>query len=360
MPPQRNEKVSPPSTKNINRGIQGFILFTVLGLAFVIWWKTPAGLSYLFTHLNSPVMFWIIPLLLGDYLIGGFRYSLFFDGEIMPEISLWDSMRSNWANMFMGAVTPFQTGGGPAQLYILWRCGAKIYQGALISLINFGATLIFFQAASLIVILSLPPHYFGENATNIIRSGFIGIILFSGLVGLVLTFPALGYKLIEFVFRIIPPRLSRLHALKTRLLHILQSEISQFRDSFRLILRKKKKYLLIIVLATMVLFFNKYILGFVIASILSPGVQFKDFIGLQIIQYFLMYFAPTPGASGLAEISSTYLMDKIMETQVLVFYAVIFRFLTTVLGALIGGVVMIFDLKNWAKEHRAEAVVEND
>jgi uncharacterized membrane protein YbhN (UPF0104 family) len=110
------QKVRPPSTKSISRGIQGFAVFTILGLVFIIWWKTPAGLNHLSEHLNLPSLLLLVPLLFLDYLIGGFRYSLFFDGKILPKISLWNCMRSNWANIFMGAITPFQTGGGPAQL----------------------------------------------------------------------------------------------------------------------------------------------------------------------------------------------------------------------------------------------------
>jgi uncharacterized membrane protein YbhN (UPF0104 family) len=115
------------------------------------------------------------------------------------------------------------------------------------------------------------------------------------------------------------------------------------------ILRNKKHYLFIIVGATIILFFNKYIIGYVVAIALTPGTDFKIFIGLQIIQYFLIYFAPTPGASGLAEISTTWLMQTIMAANVLVFFAVIYRFLTTFIGAIIGGVVLILDLRKWSK-----------
>ncbi len=109
-----------------------------------------------------------------------------------------------------------------------------------------------------------------------------------------------------------------------------------------------------IVVATIILFFNKYIIGFVVAISLSPGIEFDVFIGLQIIQYFIIYFAPTPGASGLAEMSSTWLMQTIMSAQMLVFFAIIYRFLTTMLGAIIGGGILLLDLREWSKIPRTE------
>lgn len=349
------QKVRPPSSKSISRGIQGFAIFTLLGLVFIIWWKTPAGLDFLYRHLNLTTLLLLIPLLLLDYLIGGFRYSLFFDGKILPKISLWNCMRSNWANIFMGAITPFQTGGGPAQLYVLWRNGAKISQGALVSLINFSATLIFFQIASIAAIFVIPSTLFSETFTYLMRTGFVVIFLLTGLIINILIFPRIGYQLIRIIFSLLPLKFLKLYNLRNRLLDMLSMEIQQFQEIFRTILREKKHYLVIIIISTMILFFNKYIIGYVVAVSLSSGIDFEAFIGLQIVQYFLVYFAPTPGASGLAEMSSTWLMQTIMSAEVLVFFAIIYRFLTTILGAIIGGIIMLLDLKAWAKSSQTHS-----
>jgi uncharacterized protein (TIRG00374 family) len=349
MNPESCQKVKPPSSKSIFWGIQGFALFTILGLIFIVWWKTPAGIDHLSEHLDLPSLLLLVPLLFLDYLIGGFRYSLFFDGKILPKISLWNCMRSNWANIFMGAITPFQTGGGPAQLYILWRNGAKVSQSVLVSLINFSATLTFFQIASLGAIFIIPSSLFSETFTYLMRTGFVVIFLLTGFFINVLIFPRIGYQLMRFIFSLLPLKLLKLYNLRNRLLDGLSMEIQHFQGIFRLILREKKHYLFIIIAATIVLFFNKYIIGYVVAVSLSPGIDFKVFMGLQIVQYFLVYFAPTPGASGLAEMSSTWLMQTIISAEVLVFFAIIYRFLTTILGAIIGGVVLLLDLKEWAK-----------
>lgn len=344
-----NEKVKPPSTKVINKGILGFTIFTIIGLIFIVWWKTPAGINHILDHLEISTLLIFIPLIALDYLIGGFRYSLFFDGKILPKISLWNCMRSNWANIFMGAVTPFQTGGGPAQFYILWRNGAKISQAVLVSLINFSATLTFFQIASLLAIFIIPSTLFSQNFTYLMRTGFIVIFLLTGLMINILIFPKIGYRLIRFIFNLLPLKFFKLYNFRNRLLNTLDQEVEHFQDVFRNILKKKKHYLFIIVTVTILLFFNKYIIGYFIAISLSTGIDFDIFIGLQIIQYFLIYFAPTPGASGLAEMSSTWLMQTIMSGELLVFFVIIYRFFTTILGAIIGGAILLLDLRNWAK-----------
>ncbi len=344
------EKVVPPSSKTIVRGIQGFILFSAIGIALAIWWKAPANIVITLRHLKSPFLVLLIPLIGLDYILGGIRHRLFFNGRILPKISLWDCMRSNWANMFMGVVTPFQTGGGPAQIFMLWRCGAKVSQAVLVPLINLAATLILILVACMVTMLLLPADLFGNNLTHIIRGGLLIVSGITGLVLLVMLFPDIGLILVRLAFRLIPVHLFKMESFRDRLMTILGTEVRQFRRDFRAILRRSKILLVLATLFTMALFLNKFLIGYVIVLSLGQHVNFGNFVGLQIILYFLIYFAPTPGASGLAEISSAWLMERIISPDILVFFVIALRLFTTIAGALIGGFVLIAELRNWTKD----------
>jgi hypothetical protein len=339
-----------PSTKVVVRGIQGFILFSLVGTILGMWWKRPAGLESLASQSDWRFALLLLPLIALDYLLGGLRYRLFFDGKVLPFVSLWDCMRSNWANIFMGAATPFQTGGGPAQLYMLWRSGATVADGVLVSLINFAATLIFFLIASFATVLLLPADLFGENFGPILKTGFLAIGGMTGLVLLVLLFPKLGWRMIEKFLGLLPIRAAKFLALRERLLSKLAAETQRFGEGFKKILQQKKIALAVTVVATLALFFNKYLMGYVIARALGQQVPFGVFIGLQIIQLFLIYYAPTPGASGVAELSSVWLMGKLMPESLLLIYAVLWRFATTIFGAVIGGLVLVLDVRRWERK----------
>jgi hypothetical protein len=342
-----------PSPKVMVRGIQGFIVFSLVGTLLGIWWKRPAGLEDFFRDLDGRFVLILIPLIALDSLVGGLRYRLYFDGKILPDISLWNCMRSNWANMFMGAATPFQSGGGPAQLYILWCCGATIADGILSSLINYAATLIFFLIASVAALLLLPPDLFGENFAPIFKTGFVAIGGLVGLVLLTLFFPKLGMQIITKLFGLVPIRSSKFSALRSRLLHKLEAETQRFGEGFQKIIRQKKWALAVTVLATLTLFSNKYLIGYVIARALGQDVPFGLFLGLQIVQLLLIYFAPTPGASGVAELSSVWLMGKLLAEPLLLIYAVLWRLATTIIGATIGGLVLMFEMRHWAANTKA-------
>src|SRR3989442_14376345 len=49
---------------------------------------------------------------------------------------------------------------------------------------------------------------------------------------------------------------------------------------------------------------NKLLAGYVTLRVLGIPADFTDILLLQILISFLLYFAPTPGASGLAELTS--------------------------------------------------------
>ena len=82
-----------------------------------------------------------------------------------------------------------------------------------------------------------------------------------------------------------------------------------------------------------------------IARALGQSVPYGVFLGLQCVQLGLIYFAPTPGASGVAELSSLWLMEKVMPRELLVVYTILWRFFTTVLGAVIGGFILLVDMR---------------
>jgi uncharacterized membrane protein YbhN (UPF0104 family) len=80
---------------------------------------------------------------------------------------------------------------------------------------------------------------------------------------------------------------------------------------------------------------------------------------LQIVQLLVIYFAPTPGASGVAELSSVWLMGKLIPESLLLIYAVLWRLATTIISAVIGGFVLMFDVRHWTKETASNANTRN-
>lgn len=346
MDARSSEGVKLPGGRVIARGLQVFILFSIIGFGVGFWWKAPAHPADLLGHLNWFCALLLLPLLIIDYVMGGLRYRVLLNGKTLPHVSLWNCMRSNWANIFMGATTPFQTGGGAAQLYILWRCGVRVSEGILASLVNFAGTLIFFLTSSIVALILLPADLFGPHLTALINSGFAIVITVAVLVLVVLFFPRAALWCMRMLAGKVFAKSKALAAIGNRVVTKLEGEVDRFDGALGITIKRGKVVLLLIVLLTMVLFFNKFTIGYVIVRALGHDVPYGTFLGLQCIQLVLIYFAPTPGASGVAELSSVWLMDKVLTAELLLTYAVLWRLFTTILGAIIGGFVLFFDLRS--------------
>ena len=325
-------------------------MFSGAGTLLGLWWKRPAGVADVLAALEWPFAFMLIPLLALDYWLGGLRYRLFLNGKTFPHVSLWQCMRSNWANMFMGAATPFQTGGAPAQIYLLWRQGVRVADTLVISAVNLCATLLFFLLSSLVALYWIPPGLFGDNFTPVFRTGFMVVASVAGVSLLILFFPHAAYWLLQKIVGWMPLRGERALAIRERFLARISAETHRFEAGFQVIRREHKAEVLMTIIATLVLFSNKYLMGYVIAHAIGQPVPFDVFIGLQVVQLLLIYFAPTPGASGVAELSSVWLMEKLMPASMVLIYAVIWRFTTTILAAIIGGAILIGEVREMGKE----------
>ncbi len=334
-----------PGGRTIRTGLQIFLVASLLGNLFVFWWKRPTGLGELF----ATVDWWLLALallLVGiDHVLGGLRYSVLFNGRIMPRISLWNCMRANYANLFMGMVTPAQTGGGAAQIYFLWRSGASVADGMLATLVNFAATLVFFLVGAVTALTLIPDDLFDPRLTVLVRAGFFMV---TGLILLVfglLLLPRFFMRLIRRVFGLVPSRFPRLRQGSDRFVDRRPREVDGFRAALQRLWRRQPGLLPVVFGLTIALFMNKYLIGYVIACAFESNVPLGIFICLQICQLFLIYFAPTPGASGLAELTSVWMLATILSTGTLVVYTVLWRLTTTIIGAIFGAVVLFRDLR---------------
>ena len=70
---------------------------------------------------------------------------------------------------------------------------------------------------------------------------------------------------------------------------------------------------------------NKLLAGYVALRAVGIEANFVDILLVQTLITFLLYFAPTPGASGVAEVLSTLVMSVYVPKGVLPLYTLIWR-----------------------------------
>lgn len=336
--------------KNILKGFRLFVLLSLLGFLCIFLFTTTGESLQALKSFKVEFLLLALILALADFLLGGLRIYVFFTKEILKKVSLSDCIRAHVANVFMAAVTPSSTGGGPAQLYILNRRGVPLSGAISVSLINFFSSMFFFFIGFLIVFFFTSGGMFAKGLTYLIRYSFLVFSLVS-LIGIILLIKPQSLDLLFRIFNLFGRVLWRKEKEKQKnMSEKFKDQVVQLRFYLQHFIQKEKLVLFVSFLLTVAAYFNKYITAYVILRGLGLNVDFTQVMYLQIIQFFILYFSPTPGASGIAEVSSVSLMSTIAPTAYLPVFAILWRFFATYVGVAFGAWITFKDLDQHFKE----------
>jgi len=336
--------------RHILKGFRLFVLLSLLGFATIFFFTTTGESLKALQSFKTEFLLLALLLVLVDFFLGGLRIHVFFTKEVLKKISLLDCVKANLANIFVAAVTPFNTGGGPAQLYILNRRGVPLSGAISVSVINFFCSLFFFLLTFLVVFLFTKEGMFAKGLTYLVRYSFLAF----SVVSLAAAFLLIKPESLSFLFRIFSKITGMIwkkdKKKQKRVSEKLKDQVVQFRFYLQHFFHKEKLILFVSFLLTILIYFNKYLIAYVILRGLGLDVNFMQVMYLQIIQFFILYFSPTPGASGIAEVSSVSLMSTIIPTGYLPVFAILWRFFTTYVGVTCGGWITLKDLDQHFKE----------
>jgi uncharacterized protein (TIRG00374 family) len=90
---------------------------------------------------------------------------------------------------------------------------------------------------------------------------------------------------------------------------------------------------------------NKLLAGYVTLRVLGISEDFTDILLLQTLISFLLYFAPTPGASGLAELTSALVMSIYVPREITPSYTLIWRFINSYATVIVGSLIFWYWLR---------------
>ena len=90
---------------------------------------------------------------------------------------------------------------------------------------------------------------------------------------------------------------------------------------------------------------NKLLAGYVAMRALGLEANFYDILLLQTLISFLLYFAPTPGASGLAELLSAAIMSIYVPRVLTPSYTLVWRFINSYATVITGAALFWYWLR---------------
>lgn len=267
-----------------------------------------------------------------------------------PGVSFWTCIKAEVSNVAISMLTPSQTGGGPAQIYMLNRAGVSAGTALTISLLSFLGTMI---ALFLIGLYSLlvtgigilgPLFYSAAWALISITAGMALVVVWPGLFRIPLAAISRLYCRARGKDDLLnewwPPGEARkvpatdvLGPLTANVLDIVYT----YRADVGRFLRHGKTSFMWVCLLSVVILFARCLLAYLSIRFLGlDNSGFAHIIEVQMALIFVIFFAPTPGGAGLAEGASMTIMREIVPMGFVPAYHLLWRSLTLYLPAVVG------------------------
>ncbi len=319
----------------IRWGLKVFVVASLMGLGAVFYITQDVGGSLSAFRLFD-LRWGLVCLVFAsfDWFGGGFRVWLLLR-PLDIRLSYWKCVEISGATAALAYLTPAGAGGGPAQLFGLVRNGVSVGRAAAANFASVLVNLIFLSlaglgawwlgAASEIEGVQLPLNI---SAAKLFEWSAAGFGLIAALIILFAVNPRPARKLALLLFR----RGKRVRTL-LRWLHELHGSLIIYA-------RKGKIALLLAILAGTLHFGGRFLLGWAVLRGFGIDAGFWNIVLLHVMIQFLIYFMPTPGGSGVAEIITPAVMSPFMPASLLVAYTVVWRFFLTYLTVAVGGAII--------------------
>ena len=336
----------------IYRLVCGALIF--LGLTVAIFWyqfsEIPAGnRPPIWNQLQWGYLFWLLLFLPFETFAAGLRIWV-ISRALQPGVSLWTCLKAEWANLGLAMLTPSQTGGGFGQIYMLSRGGMNLGTALSVSLISFLGSmvvLLFIGIYSLLIAKVDHLVVFFQGALLVFLLVFAVVIVavcWPGSLRFVIAGICNGIQKIcgrkHSGKNIGLPQNSRVRRFTNQLHNFSEKLIDlcyMHQVNIRRFFSQDKTSFVWVCLLSIAFMLSRSIMAFLCLRFL--GIQASSLFSVietQLSLIFLIYFAPTPGSSGLAEGASMLLMDGAMPAGLVPYYNLLWRCSTLYLPAIAG------------------------
>jgi uncharacterized protein (TIRG00374 family) len=320
-----------------------FISLTLAGLYLVYAAFADQTLSFDGRLLEPPALLSALGLLLVYFVADGLR--LYFTLKALGySISLQALFKLVFINLFFSNVTPLATGGGFAQIWYLQKQGIPLGRATAATTLRTLLAVFFIFGLAPFFLLFLPALQGESLISNLGQTLAFFIFLYLGFFTLLLLrshwlIPPLDALLwLLKNFTLISPQRQRVWQFK------LRREMLRFAFSFQCYLKGPPLWIALSIFFTALFLLSLFSFPALLLYFLDYEVDYLTTLGLLVVTTFIMYFAPTPGASGISEGVFGSFFSGLVSGGHLLLVILAWRFLTIYLGMLIGLGVLQKDL----------------
>ena len=333
----------------LRRGLELFALISLAGVVALLLWGDNLG-AFVDAMLGLKPGWLLLGLLLAsmDWIGGGLRLWI-VTRSVHPGVRYGDMVLASGLGAWGAYLTPFQSGASPMMVWAMRRAEVRLPEAMTAVFITFVATVAFFAITGPLAIFlgagrSLEAHGLGLGIT--LYDLFRASLTLFGLIGAVMLFALVFPRGVRNLIHAIALRLGRRNQGLGARMEQVTAGIDRAHEC--MVAFGSPRGLLVLasaVIASGPSHANKLLAGFVTLRALGIEANFYDILLLQTLITFLLYFAPTPGASGLAEVLSGLVMQIYVERSLLASYTVLWRFINSYATVMVGSGIFWYWLR---------------
>lgn len=320
---------TPLSSKLLLRGFEIFVGISLVGYVAVLFYgdNLPAFLHGL-TQLHWGWLLVGLGLASMDWIGGGLRIWV-VARELHPNPPLKGMLLAGGMSAWAAYLTPLQSGAAPMMIYTMRRYGLSVPVGMTTALITFIATILFFGITGPLAI------FLGAGQSLGSKGDLLGLSLYDLFLGSLGIFAALGALLVVVIVfpRVASNFIHRLAVWAGRRSRRIEARLEKLligiEDAHASVAKfNTPRGWLSLFWATLLSgpsHANKLLAGYVALRVIGIEAHFVDVLLVQTLVAFLLYFAPTPGASGIAEVLSAVVMTAYVPAALTPLYTLVWR-----------------------------------
>jgi uncharacterized protein (TIRG00374 family) len=247
-----------------------------------------------------------------------------------------------WLHYFGCAVTPMQTGGGPFQVYVLYKKGIPVGKGIAITLIRTMLTVLILTLLVPAVLLLDPEIMVGNRFLRGVVAYVFAVIFCTWiLIGYTIARPRSvkrGGKIALVWMR--KRNFLRPHKMKGYF-RWLDREMDNYNLNFRLAFSSGFAYMAVAAALSALHLLCIFSVLPVLMKAVNLPFNYLQTLAIQAIFMFMLYFIPTPGASGVAEGGGAFLFGTLMPENMAGIMALVWRFFTEYISIFMGVIIAV-------------------
>lgn len=323
--------------ENAVRGTILFIFCTFAGLFLSFLWGGSQDIEQVFRQMHVEMLLGACLCMFVDWFFGALRFHVFIR-KVMPTIRFSDSLRANLATLCVSAITPFQTG-GVGHLYIYARTGVPLSGAITSGIICFLSTL-----TTLILcaggIVWLDPPFLPKEATWVSLFSFLIFGLVFGAFLLLLFKPEIVFRFFHYLCDVVQRRFARLAPILERATSRVEQLTTEHKSFTTMFLREHKLTCLLSIPLTCGFLGARIVGSYIVVQALNGDATLWELCIIGLVLNFVVLFAPSPGASGVAEVVTAALMERLISKELIPLFVLLTRFFSIYCAVVVGGIII--------------------